>query len=398
MIDPFGLNIRHLRAIPQIVARGSLVAAAEEASLTQSALTQGLAKLEKQLDVALFDRRNDGMAATPEGAAFAERIEAVFLHLGRGVRPGPRGARGFARPEQLMTSTQLRSFLALVDAGSYVGAARSSQGSQPAIHRAVRDLEQIIGARLTERRGRGLSLTADGKRLARAIRLARAELEAAIEGTWPDASERGRIAVGAMPLCRARLLPAALAAFIAQAPRAEIDVVEGSWQELIDLLRDGQIHFMIGALREDPVLFDLQQEPLFIDRLSIVGRAGHPALQGAKDLAELTRYPWIIGRESTPLRAHWQSMFADYPGTAAPIACGSVVTIRGILLASDCLTLLSSDQVATEIEAGLLVCRDAPGARLTRPIGIARRPGWRPTILQSRFLDVLRSVSAGYNS
>lgn len=398
MLDPFDLNIRHLRAVLQIIARGSLVAAAEGAGLSQSALTQGLAKLEKQLAVTLFDRRNDGMIATSEGAAFAKRLETMFHHLSDGVPPAPRGARGFSRPDRLMTSAQLRSFLALAGAGSYVDAARMSQGAQSAIHRAVHDLEQIIGTPLTERRGRGLGLTASGKRLARAIRLARAELEAAIEGTWPDAAERGRLVIGAMPLCRSRLLPAALAAFIAQAPRAEIDVVEGSWQELIDPLRDGQIHVMIGALRENPVPFDLLQETLFVDRLSIVGRAGHPALQAETGLADLAHYPWIIGRDHTPLRAHWQKMFKDYPSMAAPIACGSVVTIRGILLASDCLTLLSPDQVATEIEAGLLVHRKAPGERLTRPIGIACRPGWRPTVLQSRFLGMLRSVSASYNS
>ena len=43
MAAPFDLNIRHLRAISAIVRHGSMSAAAEAVSLSQPALTQGLA-------------------------------------------------------------------------------------------------------------------------------------------------------------------------------------------------------------------------------------------------------------------------------------------------------------------------------------------------------------------
>ena len=45
-----------------------------------------------------------------------------------------------------------------------------------------------------------------------------------------DADEGGRIAIGAMPLSRALLLPHALALFLADARGTVIDVVEGSWR------------------------------------------------------------------------------------------------------------------------------------------------------------------------
>ena len=65
--EPFDLNLRHLRALPAIMRHGSINAAAEEVSLSQPALTQGLAKLERQLGTTLFVRRFDGMAATDAG-------------------------------------------------------------------------------------------------------------------------------------------------------------------------------------------------------------------------------------------------------------------------------------------------------------------------------------------
>jgi hypothetical protein len=117
MTNAFDLNIRHLRAISAIVRHGSMSAAADAVSLSQPALTQGLAKLERQLGAALFERRPDGMSATPEGQLASERVDAALNHLTVATRATARGgARSFARPELLMTATQLRAFLAVADA------------------------------------------------------------------------------------------------------------------------------------------------------------------------------------------------------------------------------------------------------------------------------------------
>ena len=388
VLAAFDLNLRHLRAVPLIAQRGSMSAAAEGASLSQPALTQGLAKLERQLGVALFERRPDGMVVTNAGTLVAERIEAALAHLAAGVRCG---GRGFARPDRLMTATQLRAFLALADAGSFAEAARATGWSQPALHRAVRELEQLAALPLAERRGRGVVLTVEGRRLARAIRLAAAELAAAIAESRPDASDSGRLVVGAMPLSRARILPRAIAAFARAAPRARIEVIEGSWRELVEPLRDGVIDLMIGALREVPPP-GIDQRPLFTDRLAVVARAGHPlAGEASPDPAELAAFPWIVGSAGTPLRAQFDTLF----GTAqppAPIVCGSVMTIRGILIASDCLTLLSPDQVAVEVDAGLLTLIGPPRDDMVRTIGVATRIGWRPTAVQARFVALLEQV------
>lgn len=391
MTSPFDLNLRHLRAIPLIARHGGMSAAADAASLSQPALTQGLAKIERQLGVALFERRSDGMVATAVGAAFAARIEAALAQLAAGARSGARGGRGFARPERLMTATQLRAFLALADAGAFVEAARATGWSQPALHRAVRDLELLGATPLVERRGRGVVLTGDGRRMARGIRLAAVELAAAIAETRPDAG--ARLVVGAMPLSRARVVPRAIAALMRSAPSATIDVVEGSWRELIEPLRDGVIDVMVGALR--PVApSGLVQATLFDDRLAVVARAGHPlAAEPAPTLAALAAFPWIVGSANTPLRSHWHALFgADLP--PAPIECGSVMTIRGVLLDSDCLTLLSPDQIALEIDAGLLTLIGRPRDDMIRPIGITMRGDWRPTVLQAQFLALLRDVSS----
>lgn len=391
-MQPFDFNLRHLRALGEIRSHGSLNRAAEAAGLSQPALTQGLSKIERQLGQQLFHRTHEGMAPTAAGLALSERAERAFASLAAGPRRG--GARGFARPDRLMTATQASAFLHFADAGGFSGGASASGLSQPAIHRAVRELEQIWGVVLAERRGRGMVLTPAGRSLARAIRLAAREIAAGIEEALGDTGVGGRITIGAMPLSRALLVPRALAEFVRHSPATIVDVVEGSWRELIDPLREGSIDLMVGAIRPEPPP-GIEQQPLFNDSLSVFARAGHPlASRTNVGIADLAEQAWVVGPAGTPLRSHWSDLFAGTSAPpAVPIECGSVMVIRGLLAQSDLLTLLSADQVALEVEAGMLVRIpiDLPGT--VRTIGIATRAGWRPTRAQSRLIELLRQAS-----
>jgi len=390
-IAPFDLNPRHLRALSTIIARGSMSAAAEAIGLSQPALTQGVAKLEQRLGTRLFERYADGMIATPAGVLLAARADAAITCLGQAMRAG---SRGFARPELLMTGTQLRAFLALADHGGFARAAEAIGLSQPALHRAVRELEQICAYPLVERRGRGVMLTARGNRLARGVRLAGAELTAGIAEIVDDPGEQaGSLTIGAMPLSRAVVLPRAIARFVSEYPRVRIDVVEGSWRELIDPLIDGVLDLTVGALRDAPPS-GVAQMPLLVDRLAVIGRAGHPLAGNATPPTEtLAGYPWIVGQRGTPIRMQWESLFAGDALPAAPIECGSVMVMRQILRESDFLTLLSPDQVELEIETGVLAMIGTALPDSKRTIGISMREGWRPTRMQTRFLELLRQAA-----
>lgn len=373
-MDIARLNLRHLRAFVETVRLGRISAAADAIHVSQPALTQGLAKLEAQLGLRLFDRQPGGMAASEGARLFAARVEKALGHVN----------------SSRVTMTQLQALIALATHGSYAEASAAAGTSQPALHRAVQDLTIALGKRLVERRGRGVMLTEAGRRAVRGFRLARAELLAGLsELEALRGREVGRIAIGAMPLSRARLLPAAVAAFHQRHPDVEIVIVEGAHADLIEPLRDGELDVMIGALRTPAPGDDVVQMPIFDDHPVIIGRKAHP-LQ-APTIAELAAFPWIISAPSTPLRAQWQRMFSEAQMAAphVPIECGSVITIREILLTGDYLTMLSADQVRVELEAGWLrlIC-DTP-AGLVRTIGITTRAGWTATRLQQAFIATL---------
>jgi molybdate transport repressor ModE-like protein len=306
------------------------------------------------------------------------------------IRGGSRG--GFRGAENLVTMSQVRALLALAAAGSFVDAAQASNLSQPSLHRAVRDVERLSGVPLVERRGRGVRLTQAGRRLARGFGLAMDEIQAALDELAP--ADTGRIRIGAMPLARARLLPLAIARFHARRPAARIEVEEGPHAELIERLRDGRLDFLIGALRQPSPGPDVAQEALFDDRLVIVAGRGHPlARGGASSLETLSSYPWVVARPGAPLLRVWQALFEDAGVLVpdAPVTCGSVMLIRGLLAESDFLTLLSPHQIGGQ---GDLVAIGDPIEKTRRPIGLTTRADWRPAPAQLHFITLLREIIA----
>lgn len=392
MMQLWSLNVRHLRAMAAICRLGSVSAAAQAISLSQPAVTQGMARLEQQLGRPLFERRTDGMTPTPAGAVLCARVDKALASLAAGFRAARGGSAlgGFAEADRLVTMAQLRALIALADAGSYISASAATGLSQPSLHRAVRELETASGLTLFVRRGRGVAITKAGRIVVRAFRLARTELQAGLfEIAALAGAATGRIAVGAMPLARAKLIPQAVARFHAAHPEVRIDIVDGPHAELMEQLRDGDLDFLIGALRYPEPGKDVEQRRLFDDHLVIAGRARHPlAGSNIPSAAELARYPWVIARGGTPMRRLWEKMFtsAGVEPPAAPVTCGSVLAIRSLLLEGDYLTLLSPDQIARDVESGLITTIGEPLPGTSRPIGITVRAGWQPTGLQQEFL------------
>lgn len=393
----FSLNLRHLRAVAAAREASTISAAAQLVSLSQPAVTQGLATLEREIGASLFHRTTSGVVPATSGKLLADRVEAAFDALEQGfqaIKASRHG--GFSRCEHLLSMTQVRALLAVTSAGGFAPAAVKTGLSQPSLHRAVRDLERLCGKTLIERTGRGVRLTTAGKRLARAFNLAVAELQAGLEEiSTHQGGGGGAVRVGAMPLARARLLPLAIIAFHRERPEVAIEIVEGPYGQLIERLRDGTLDFLIGALRSPEPHSDLKQTPLFDESVVVVSRHQHPLAGSTPTIRALARYPWVVSREGTPLRGHWEHLFesAGLPVPSAPVTCGSVMAIRALLMESDFLTLLSPWQVKREFEANVLRPLSEPLPGIKRPIGVTTRSRWRPAPAQARLLEEIRSAA-----
>lgn len=395
------LNLRHIDAIVAVAQQGSISAASLAVNLSQPALTQALAGIERMLGHRLFDRQPSGTVPSEAGRVFIARCQRALDLIVDGARALRRTARMAPIPfvERRIVMGQLRALAAVERAGSYTLAAREIGVSQPSVHRAVRELEQALGTPLLVHAGRRIRATGPAERLVRAARLASAELQAGLDDLAAmSKAGSGRVVIGALPLPRAGLLPEALATFARAQPSATIQVVEAPYADLLASLRHGEIDILLGALRDPLPATDIVQRMLFCDGLSVVARVGHPLIGSVSPgLTDLATYPWIIAPHGAPLRAKWDAMFTDV-GITPPlvrIECGSILVIRGLLLADDWLTLLSPDQFRLEAEAGLLRTVGDPVPDSARQIGVTTRIDWWPTTAQAAFITHLDAAAAG---
>ena len=130
----------------------------------------------------------------------------------------------------------VRSFLAVLDAGSLTGAARSSGAHQPTLSRHVAELEAQLGLPLFERTGRGVTPTAAALAIAEAAR----QMEAGADRLALQLARRREVTTGSVRIstshvAAAWLLPPVLAALQQAEPGIQLELVGSN--ALSNLLR-----------------------------------------------------------------------------------------------------------------------------------------------------------------
>jgi DNA-binding transcriptional LysR family regulator len=390
-------NLRHLQCFREIARAGSLGAAGRAMHLSQPAVTQAVAGLEAWFGAPLLTRRSHGVTLTSAGELCLARSERALTQLRDALLETRTldGQRGdFTR---LVRARQLGALSAVVELGNYSAAARARRTSQSSVHRSAKELEKLLGIALFERTSFGLTPTRDAQRLARRVRLAFGELaQAQAEVRALQGGASGRTVIAALPLARSYIVPATLLEFSQAHPHHGVEIIDGTYANLLASLRGGESDILIGALRDPAPGGDVVQEHLFDDPLAIIARAGHPLAGRRPTVASLRKYQWIAPRRGSPLRAQFDELLAT-SGAKAPVAaleCNSLAAARAFLLESDRLMLLSAHQIHYEMRAGLLVALPHPSGKVLRPIGLTLRRDWRPTAPQERLLEVLRRVAS----
>ena len=393
-------NLRHLRAFTEVADSKSISAASKKIYLSQPAITQAINKLEELVRSPLFTRSSNGMFPTEAGELFLVRVERCLNLLEAGTRESLRlglrkGGKLPASVEHLISTTQLRALIAVADARNFTLAAQKIGISQPSLHRAARELENLLQISLFEKTSQGIGLSRAAQVLAQTAKLCFAEIKQGFEEVdalhgW----DSGSITVGSMPLARTYLLPCSINELTRVHPDTRISVVEGPYEDLLNHLRHGEIDMLIGALRDPLPTDDIVQTELFATPLAIVARCGHP-LSDKKSISinELAKYPWVVPRPGTPTREHFESMFkeAGVPVPANLNESSSLILVRGLLLDSDRLTIISAHQILHEERMGLLEALPVEMGHTRRPIGLTTRRDWKPTKTQQLFIDLLKS-------
>jgi DNA-binding transcriptional LysR family regulator len=188
---------------------------------------------------------------------------------------------------------QLRSFVAVAEAGGFSKAAGGLRLSQPALWRQVRALEAELGVRLFDRVGRRVRLTGPGEDLVAQGRdlLARAESLGERARTF-GAGDTGVFRLGATPQTL-ESLAGFLAHWRRSFPRVSLQLIEDGGAQLLDRLEAGEIHLAL-TFGGDPRFHYRLLRPI---RLLAVVQTGHRLAHGRTiEVADLVRERLLLLR------------------------------------------------------------------------------------------------------
>ena len=141
-----------------------------------------------------------------------------------------------------MDLRHVRSVVAVTEDGGLRSAAGRIHLSPAAVHKHVRLLEEELGVRLYERRGRGLKPTQAMEMLIPHLKELLAEHDSTIQAVeeWKG-RKRGFVRVGSGPAAATYLLPPLLDRFHRRYPGVDLHVETGSPEPLVDRLSTGAL-------------------------------------------------------------------------------------------------------------------------------------------------------------
>ena len=175
---------------------------------------------------------------------------------------------------------QLRVFRSVAHTRNFSRTGELVGLTQPAVSRAIVELERALGVRLLDRTTREVALTEAGRSLA--VRLERAldELDATLADVAALAdADGGKVRVASSPTLSAYLMPACIAACARQAPRVRFLLLDRIQQHVLESVRGGEVDF--GVVVEPRDIDDLHCEPVLKEAFVLVTPADHRLARAA---------------------------------------------------------------------------------------------------------------------
>jgi len=193
-----------------------------------------------------------------------------------------------------MDFDQLETFIEVTRLSSFSRAAEKRFRTQPAISSQIRSLEEEIGAKLLDRSGGKVSLTASGKlflRFAEETLDARKAVTTAIAET--ERVPRGEIVVGANEGTCLHILPEVFAHFKKQYPDVAVSIKRADYAKVLESVIDNSVDFGVVSM---PITDNrLTAVLIHRDELVLIVPPRHPLSKlKSASAADIAQYPLLM--------------------------------------------------------------------------------------------------------
>ena len=197
----------------------------------------------------------------------------------------------------------LRSFLAVIDLGSFTKAGQLLGRTQPAISLQIRKLEELVGMTLMDTSGRNVALTRDGERLARYSRQLLA-MNDEIVARLQHKETSGSLRVGLPNDYAVAFFQKALANFSKLSKDVEMSIQCDTSEQLLALFDKDELDIVIAMFDGSPppgLIYTWTERPIWVasgdfdvENRSLIPIAAHP--EGCHYRERMIRSLDLIGR------------------------------------------------------------------------------------------------------
>jgi len=296
-----------------------------------------------------------------------------------------------------VTLRHLRLLIAIGEEGNLVGAAQQLHMTQPAVTKALKQVERLLGVALFQRTNRGVVPTLYGEVLMAHARLLLVQAEHATEeiADLRDGAG-GRVTVGTLNVPSVALLSRAIGRLRKHRPKLTVAIKEGTNDVLIPALRTGNVDMVVGRLPEFRQYSDLAHEELFVDACCVVVRPGHKLVSRKEvRLADLCSCEWILPGREAILREQIDRAFLDaHLQPPVPVVESvSHLTNRRLLEDGDLVTVLPWLVAQRDARLGRVAILPVALRTTVDPIGIATRAAARLSPAAEMLIKEMRSVA-----
>lgn len=288
----------------------------------------------------------------------------------------------------------VQCFVEIAREKSFKRAAEKLYLTQPAMSKTLRELEELVGTRLLSRSRSGVELSDQGAVFLHFAQLSLSSIEQGLRGIAQEGRAlRDTLSVGALPSVAAWLMPAASADFVARAPNATLQVMDGPHGYLVELLRTGQLDLVIGRMGAADSMQGISFTQLYTEQVAIVVRPGHPLLL-APDLRRIGEWPIIYPPEGSAIRPLVEGLMIAHGVDSLPNCIESVSGAFGRIYArqSDAVWIISRGVVARDIQEGLLVSLPVDMSLTLGAVGLMTRAGEQLSTVQRVFQLSIEAV------
>ena len=284
---------------------------------------------------------------------------------------------------------------AIASRGSMARAADELGLSQPAVSKAIADLERDLGVSIFDRTTRGVQLTDSGQVLRRRGRVILDELRHGLDEIQNLADPAAGLVRVGVSLAQSLFISAVVDHTSRRYPKLAFSVVMADPTQLISALRDRELDMAICRAQMADREPDLSADILFRDRIEVVVSPAHPLARRRKlALADLMEERWALAAPDTYLGGLVRSAFRSQslPMPRAVVTTSSMQLRFELMETGGFVTLASRSMVIHPSRRGRIKALPVAFGDDAGPMGAITLKNRQLTKASALVLEAARSV------